>query len=172
MELWKKPLWRVPLVLAGCGVVCRMLTYLISFVSVRIQMAQGPDPVTGAYNISSGYSTQIVAIISCLLFWIAGWRFVRELTRKERFLSATIMVLWGAALLAWEQISQAMGSYSMWCYRLYATTEAMMWVDQILIRVFDQVSVPVMIPGLFAPYLYLLFGQRTGAGRALPEQDA
>ena len=63
-------------------------------------------------------------------------------------------------LLAWEQLSQAMGGYSMWVYRLYATTDAMRWATQILTRVFDEVSVPVVLPYIFTPYLYLLFGRR------------
>ena len=165
METLKKPIWRVPLVLAGAGILCRFLTYLIAIISVQIQRAQGPDPVTGAYNISTTYITEITTVLAFLIFWAAGWLFVRTLRRKEIFFSATIMVIWGIALLAWEQISQAMGGYSMWCHRLYATKEAMMWVNQILIWVFDQVSLPVMVPGLFAPYLYLVFGKKRGINR-------
>ena len=154
VDILKKPIWRVPLVLSLTGILCRVLTYFISFVSVRIQMAQNRDMITG------GYATGIIAMVSFILFWAAGWKFVRGISRRQIFLSATIMVVWEAALLAAEQISQAMGSYSMLVYRLYATTEATMWATQILVRVFDQVSVPVLLPGLLAPYLYLLFGKR------------
>ena len=124
MEFWKKPLWRVPLVSAGTGIVCSILSFLMAFVWGRIQIARGPDPVTGAYQISTGYLSVLSAILAFVLFWLAGWRFVRGLERRQIFLSATIMVVWQAVLLAWEQISQAMGGYSMWVYYLYATVEA------------------------------------------------
>ena len=160
MELWKKPILRVPLVIGITGIVCRILTYLCSFISVRIQMAKGPDPVTGAYNLSTGYTTEIISVIAFLLFWAAGWKFVRGLTRKQIFLSATIMVVWLGVLLAWEQLSQAGGSYSLWVYRLYATQEAVSWATQLLIWVFDDVSAPVVLPSIFTPYLYLLLGKK------------
>ena len=76
MEKMKRPIWRVPLVLAGTGIACRMFTYLTGFVWAKIQMAQGPDPVTGAYTITSGYVTELMAAVSFLLFWAAGWRFL------------------------------------------------------------------------------------------------
>lgn len=160
MDLLKKPLLRVPLVLGGAGILCRLLTYLLSFISVRIQMAGGPDPVTGAYTISSGHTTQIVSVIAFFLFWAAGWKFLRGLSRKQIFLSASVMVIWSGLLLAWEQVSQAMGGYSLWVYRLSATTEATMWTTQLLIRIFDRVSLPAVMPAVFTPYLYLLLGNR------------
>lgn len=162
METLKKPVWRVPLVLGCAGILCRMLTYLLGFVWGRIQIARGPGP-DGTTVLTGGYVTEIIAVISFLLFWWAGWRFVRGLSRREIFLSATMMVLINAALLAAEQLSQAMGGYSLWVYRLYALTEGTMWADQLLIRLFDTVSVPVLIPALFAPYLYLVFGKRSAS---------
>lgn len=159
MKTWKKPLWRVPLVLGCAGILCRMLTYLLSFVWGRIQIARGPGP-DGTTVLTTGYVTELIAVISFLLFWWAGWRFVRGLSRREIFRSATMMVLINAALLAAEQLSQAMGGYSLWVYRLYALTEGTMWADQLLIRIFDTVSVSVLIPALFAPYLYLVFSRQ------------
>ena len=158
MEFWKKPLWRVPLVLAGTGIVCSILSFLMAFVWGRIQIARGPDPVTGACQISTGYLSVLSAILAFVLFWLAGWRFVRGLERRQIFLSATIMVVWQAVLLIWEQISQAMGGYSMWVYRIYATVEASSWASQLLFRLFDQVSWPLAVPALFTPYLYILLG--------------
>lgn len=162
MQTLKKPVWRVPLVLGCAGILCRMLTYLLGFVWGRIQIARGPGP-DGTTVLTSGYVTELIAVISFLLFWWAGWRFVRGLTRREIFLSATIMVLFQALLLAWEQLSQVMDGFSLWAYRLYALTEGTMWADQLLIRLFDTVSVPVLIPALFAPYLYLVFGKRSAS---------
>lgn len=163
MEFLKRPIWRVPLVLCATGLLCRLITYLYSFVSVRIQMAQGPDPVTGAYSISSGHASVVLSTVAFLLFWAAGWKFVRGLTRKQIFLSATIMVVWLGVLLAWEQLSQAAGGYSMWVYRLYATQEAVSWVVQLLVRIFGSVSVPVVLPSILTPYCYLLLGRKEPA---------
>ncbi len=194
MELVKKPILRVPLVLILTGLVCRMVSRPILLLWVRIQILRGPDPATGAYGISGGVLDEIMiaiafllfwaagwkfvrglsrkeiflsatimvvwAGIAFLLFWAAGWKFVRGLSRKEIFLSATIMVVWAGLLLALEQLVQAYGSYSMWISRLYATTETMDWTLQILIRVFDEVSVPVVLLYIFTPYLYLLLGRR------------
>lgn len=160
MELVKKPILRVPLVLILTGLVCRMVSRPIILLWVRIQILRGPDPATGAYGISSGVLDEIMIAIAFLLFWAAGWKFVRGLSRKEIFLSATIMVVWAGLLLALEQLVQAYGSYSMWISRLYATTETMDWTLQILIRVFDEVSVPVVLLYIFTPYLYLLLGRR------------
>ena len=161
MRILKSPLLRVPLVLTVTGILCRVLTYIISFIHVRIQMAKGPNPVTGAYEIGSGNVTVIIAVIAFLLFWIAGWRYLQHMTFRQIFISASIMVVWYTLLLTVEQVSQAMGSYPMWVYTLYATHESCGWVDQLLVRIFDQVSIPVVIPGLFTPYLYLIFGRRT-----------
>ena len=163
MEFWKKPLWRVPLVLAGTGIVCSILSFLMAFVWGRIQIARCPDPVTGACQISTGYLSVLSAILAFVLFWLAGWRFVRGLERRQIFLSATIMVVWQAVLLIWEQISQAMGGYSMWVYRIYATVEASSWASQLLFRLFDQVSWPLAVPALFTPYLYILLGKSKAA---------
>ena len=67
MEFLKRPIWRVPLVLCATGLLCRLITYLYSFVSVRIQMAQGPDPVTGAYSISFGHASVVLSAVAFLL---------------------------------------------------------------------------------------------------------
>ena len=168
MEVLKKPIWRVPLVLAGTGILCRVLSFLVVFVWTRLQIARGPDPVTGSYQIGTGYMSEILAVVSFLLFWAAGWKFLRGLTRRQIFASATIMVLWGAALLAGEQLSQAAGNMDLFfgVYHLQATTDAMRWATQLLVRIFDEVSVPVVIPGLLAPYLYLLLGRRADAADA------
>lgn len=162
METWKKPLWRVPLVLGCAGLLCRALTFILAFAWGTIQRLRGPGP-DGTTVLTTGYVTEIIAVISFLLFWWAGWRFVRGLTRREIFLPATIMVLFQTLLLVWEQLSQAIGGFSLWAYRLYALTEGTMWADQLLIRLFDTVSVPVLIPALFAPYLYLLFGKESAS---------
>ena len=163
MEFWKKPLWRVPLVLAGTGTVCSILSFLMAFAWGRIQIARGPDPVTDVYHLSTGYLSVLSAVLAFVLFWLAGWRFVRGMERRQIFYSATIMVVWHAILLAWEQISQAMGGYSLWVYYLYDTTEASSWASQLLFRLFDQVSWPLAVPALFTPYLYILLGKSKAA---------
>lgn len=159
MESWKRPIWRVPLVLSGVGIFCRMLSYLLGLVWGRIQIARGPGP-DGTFVLTTGYVTEIIAVLSFLLFWWAGWRFVRGLTRREIFASATIVVIVYAVLLAAEQLSQAMDGYSIWIYRLYALADGKTWVDQLLFRIFDTVSVPLAVPGLFTPYLYLVLSKR------------
>lgn len=161
MEALKKPIWRVPLVLGTLGLVRRCLSYVLGFIWARIQIAQGPGP-DGAYAISTGHMSEVAAVISFLLFWWAGWRFLRGLTRRDIFWSATIMVVVYAALLAAEQISQhAFGTYSITVYRLYTLAEGKSWVDQILFRLTGEVSVWAALPGLFAPYLYLVFGRKS-----------
>lgn len=171
MEILKKPIWRVPLVLGITGIGLHFLTFIVAFISVQVQKAQEPDPVTGAYNITGGYVTEIMAVIAFAVFWAAGWKFVRGLGRKELFLSATVMVVWKALLLALEQWCMAVSNYDLYfslVYRLWATVETTGWVDQILFRVFDQVTIPVIIPGLFAPYLYLFLAKRGSRQMELP----
>ena len=56
-----------------------------------------------------------------------------------------------------------MGGYSLWVHYLYATTEASSWVSQLLFRLFDQVSWPLVVPALLTPYLYLLLGKSKAA---------
>ena len=160
MEALKKPIWRVPLVLGALGLVRRCLSYVLGFIWVRVQIAQGRGP-DGAYVISTGHMSEVAAVISFLLFWWAGWRFLRGMTRRDIFWSASIMVLVFAALLAAEQISQhVFGTYSMTVYRLYALAEGKGWVDQIFFRLTGEVSVSTVLPGIFAPYLYLIFGRK------------
>lgn len=162
MKFWKKPLWRVPLVLGALGVINRLLHLAGGLIWGFIQQARGPGP-DGTYVLTTGYVTEIVAVISFLLFWWAGWRFVRGLTRREIFASATVMVIVYAALLAAEQLSQAAGAGFAAVYRLYALAGGKSWVDQLFFRLAGEVSVPMVIPGLFAPYLYLIFGRRDPA---------
>ena len=164
MEFWKKPLWRVPVVLGALGVINRLLTLAGSMIWVSIQRARGPGP-DGSIVIGTGYLREILTVAGALLFWWAGWRFVRGLTRREIFWSASIMVLVNAALLAAEQIGQAVtGSYPMWVYRLYALTEGTSWVSQLFFRLFlaaGFTSSLWVVPDIFAPYLYLIFGKKS-----------
>ena len=162
MELLKRPILRVPLVLVLTGILCRALRYAVIMAWTRVQMAQGPDPVTGAYEVSVEPVGTVLDVLCFALFWIAGWLFVRGLTRRQIFFSATIMVVWLGVLLAWEQLSQTVtGSYSMWVHRLYATQAAVSWATQLLVWIFDEVTVPVVLPAILTPYLYLLFGKKT-----------
>ena len=71
METLKKPIWRVPLVLGGTGLVCRIIGYILSFLWVRIQIAQGPGP-EGSYVLTTGHLSAIMAVISFVLFWLAA----------------------------------------------------------------------------------------------------
>ena len=169
MELLKRPILRVPLVLVLTGILCRALRYAVIMAWTRVQMAQGPDPVTGAYEISVGPAGMVLDVLYFALFWIAGWLFVRGLTRRQIFFSATIMVVWLGVLLAWEQLSQALGGYSIWVYRLYATQTAVSWATQLLVWIFDEVSVPVVLPSILTPYLYLFLGKRAPAAAPAAE---
>lgn len=164
MEALKKPIWRVPLVLGALGLVRRCLSYVLGFIWARVQIAQGPGP-DGAYTVSTGHMSEVAAVISFLLFWWAGWKFVRGLTRREIFWSASIMALVNAALLAAEQIGQAVtGSYPMWVYRLWVLAEGSGWVNQLFLRLFLAVGSTSnlwVISGVLAPYLYLVFGKKS-----------
>lgn len=164
MEFWKKPLWRVPLVLGALGILNRLFSFAGGLIWGAIQRAQGPGP-DGSIVLTTGYVTEIAAVVSFLLFWWAGWRFLRGMTRRELFRSASIMVLVNAALLAAEQISQQVcGACSMTVYRLYALAEGSSWVDQLFFRLFQAAglsSILWVVPGIFAPYLYLVFGKKS-----------
>ena len=160
MDFLRRPIWRVPLVLGALGLVCRCLTYVLGLTWGLIQRARGPGP-DGSIVLTTGYLSVIMAVISFLLFWWAGWRFLRGMTRRELFWSASIMVLVFAALLAAEQISQhVFGTYSLTVYRLYALADGNRWVDQLFFRLTGEVSVSTVLPGIFAPYLYLIFGRK------------
>ena len=163
MELLKKPILRVPLVLVCLGVLERLLTFVLTFIWVRIQRAQGPNPETGAYEIGGGGITVVLSVIAFLLFWAAGWKFIRGLTRKQIFLSATIMEIWHGILLALEQWTMATANWDLYfslVYRLWITVGGTGWATQLLFRIFGEVSVPVVAPAIFTPYLYILLGRR------------
>ena len=160
MDFLRRPIWRVPLMLGALGLVCRCLTYVLGLTWGLIQRARGPGP-DGSTVLTTGSLSVIMAVISFLLFWWAGWRFLRGMTRRELFWSASIMVVVYAVLLAAEQISQhVFGTYSLTVYRLYALADGNRWVDQLFFRLTGQVSVSTVLPGIFAPYLYLIFGRK------------
>ncbi|MEG2175421.1 MAG: hypothetical protein RRY97_00995 [Oscillibacter sp.] len=102
----------------------------------------------------------LIAILAFVVFWAAGWRFLRGLTRKEIFLSAAIMVGLQLLLLAWEQIAQAHGPYSTAVYYLWAFTESQGWMSRILFLLTGQVTAALAIPPQFTPFFYLLLGQK------------
>ena len=154
MEFWKRPVLRVPLVLCGLGILMRRFDVLAGFVWGRIQIA------SGSTEISAGPVSIISTATDFLLFWLAGWFFVRSLTRRQVFWSASIMVLINAALLAAEQISWAGGWYFPWVYHLYALAEGSRWLGQLLFRIFDTVSIPLAVVGVFTPCLYLIFAKK------------
>ena len=154
MEFWKRPVLRVPLVLCGLGILMRRFDVLAGFVWGRIQIA------SGSTEISAGPVTIVSTVIDCLLFWLAGWFFVRGLTRRQVFWSASTMVLINAALLAAEQISWAGGWYFPWVYHLYALAEGSRWVFRLLSRIFNTVSIPLAVVGVFTPCLYLIFAKK------------
>lgn len=154
MDFWKRPILRVPLVLCGLGILMRLVTYLTSFVWVRILIA------SGSTEISVGPVTVVSTAIDFLLFFLAGWFFVRGLTRRQVFCSASIMVLINTALLAAEQISWSGGWYVPWVYRLYALAEGSRWLGQLLFHIFGGISIPLAVVGLFAPYFYLIFAKK------------
>ena len=165
MEIWKKSIFRVPLVLGALGILTRFLHLAGGVIWGAIQRLQGPGP-DGTFVITTGYATEIVSVITFLLFWWAGWRFVRGLTRREIFWSASIMVLVHAALLAAEQINQHVfgGSYSLTVYHLYALAEGSSWAGQLFFRLFLAAGLTSslwVVPGIFAPYLYLIFGKKS-----------
>lgn len=155
MNWWKRPLWRVPIILACTGLICRLMTYLASFVWVRMQLAKSVEIIT------TGYLTEMMSVVAFVLFWAAGWRFLRGLSRREIFQSATIMVVWGLLLLAGEQLLWA-AMPELWSviYRLQATTDSTMWVHRLLIHATGTVSVPLAAVSAFAPYLYLVLGRK------------
>ncbi len=171
MEFWKKPILRVPLVLGALGVINRLLTLAGSMIWVSIQRARGPGP-DGSIVIGTGYLGEILTVAGALLFWWAGWRFVRGLTRREIFWSASIMVLVNAALLAAEQISlHVFGSYG-WTvynrtvYHLSALADGTSWVSQLFFRLFLAAGLTSslwVVPDIFAPYLYLVFGKKAAS---------
>lgn len=173
MEAWKKPIWRVPLVLGALGVLNRLLHFAGSLLWGLIQRGRGPGP-DGTIVLTTGYVTEIVSVITFLLFWWAGWRFVRDLTRREIFRSASIMVLLNAALLAAEQISQhVFGTYSWAVYHLYTLAEGKMWLDQLSLRLFQALGLSSglwVVPGIFAPYLYLIFGKKNAPQRGVDKE--
>ena len=76
MDFLRRPIWRVPLVLGALGLVCRCLTYVLGLTWGLIQRARGPGP-DGSIVLTTGYLSVIMAVISFLLFWWAGWRFLR-----------------------------------------------------------------------------------------------
>ena len=175
MELLKKPLLRIPVVLTTLGILERILTFIVSFVWVQIQKAQGPDPITGAYEISGGHLTEIMTVIGLVLFWAAGWKFVRGLTRKQIFFSATIMAVWYALLLGLEQWTMAASNYDLYfalVYRLWITLEGMSWATQLLVWVFGDVTLPIVLPAVLTPYLYLLLGRKGVQQEAVEQTES
>ena len=159
MEFWKRPVFRVPLVLMALGVVCRIVSFFAGYLWGSYLHAQGPDPETGIFYLSAGPTTAIMILVSCLLFWWAGWRFVRGLSRRQVFLSASIMTAISAVLLAAEQIAQAMGNYPMWLFHLYSLAEGSQWVMLLLAHLFNA-GISTAVVSIFAPYLYLIFAKK------------
>lgn len=107
-------------------------------------------------------SFYIQLILSFTAFVIIGLILRKENDRKSFAQSATVLVVYYLVMFALEQTTQYFHVYSLIIYRLFIPVEIFTVITLALARLStaETINWVYVIPSLFAPYLFVLFGKK------------
>ena len=153
-----KKLLKLPVLTLIGGIILRIIAYITALTLIR-----GTSEWTLEMGTTAFY---IQLVISIILFVVIGIILHTIYNRKTFVKSATLLVIYSIIIFALEQITQYFGTYSMIIYWLYLPVEIFTIITSVLARVSTAESINWMyvIPSLFAPYLFVLFGKKSESG--------
>ncbi|MFA5536581.1 MAG: hypothetical protein WDA53_05365 [Bacillota bacterium] len=154
MKMSKKKLWKVPLYCIFAGIITFYAT--VNFLG-RFMITRLPD---GTITLDNTNALIIHGGIFILVLIAGGLFFYRDMTRKEIFFSASIIVIIGLmmTLTQWAfNLTTGPGAV----FFIYASL-AFEWsniVPQLLYRVNENLWLGAFI-GNLTPYLFIIFGKK------------
>jgi hypothetical protein len=155
VNIRKETLWKVPLFCVVAGISVYILCV---YVLLRLAIVNLPDGVITSDN------TRVLIIYGALFLGtllIGGLVFLRDMTRKEIFLSASIVVLYGVILIIIQwAFNLTTGHGAIWTIYLFLPFEWCSVVPQIFFRLNDNLWLGAMVQVL-TPYLFVLFGRKS-----------
>lgn len=154
MGLRKEILWKVPLFCIFAGVVAY---HTIIFLIGRFAIVILPD---GAITADNTRMLIIYGAMFIVTLVVGGRFFFRNMTRKEIFFSASIIVVIGLimVLIQWAfNITTGPGAvFFVYIYQISAWSSI---IPQFLNRVIENPWLNALI-GKLTPYLFILFGKK------------
>lgn len=138
------------------GVILRISDYVVAFILLG-RTAEWTDEMLT-------FSFYIQLVLSITAFVIIGLILRKEYDRKSFAQSATVLVVYSIIIFALEQLAQYFHTYSLIIYRLFIPMEIFTIITSALARLSTAETINWMyvIPSLFAPYLFVLFGKKVG----------
>ena len=150
----KKVLWRVPIYLIIAGLITfRLNIFLFS----KFAVSKLPD---GTIVSNETAVTVIYWLVLIGTLFIGGIAFFRNMTRKEIFLSSSIIVVLDIIIL-FAQWAMQINSGSMAVLFMYFAeiNEWSMAIPLLLMKVVDNLWICSFV-GCLAPYLFIPFGKK------------
>lgn len=140
---------------------------ILSALAIRIinntliaQMIRG----TNEWTIEMGNRLLLIdVILSIVAFFIIGFTLRKTHDKSNLFKSASLLVIYGIVLLVLEQVTQYFGVYNVSiALVLYLPTELFTIITAVIINLTsaETLNFLYVIPSLFAPYLFILFGKK------------
>ena len=160
MEIRKNTLWRVPVFCAAAGIVSfyLMIWWLGRFAIEKV--VEGDQTIVSVNNNKSLLLYGILFIAAVL---IGKFFAFRDMTRKEIFWSATILVVFlQTVFLIQLMLGGVTGTLGVIMLYLSEISEWSRLISQLIFRFTDNLWIGGFIEN-FAPYVFVLFGKRGAA---------
>lgn len=137
---------RIPVLSLVAGIVLAVLEYFITFISYR----------TGLTFILDNYNLMNTCL--AFVFFVAiGKLFLKDLTRKDIFMSATFFSLYYVVILLLQIFLIRSGSYSISFQVLFVPTKIYSVLSYWLLEISTGFGYWAFVPSIVMPYLYLVF---------------
>ena len=155
MDTVKKKVWKVPLFCVVAGwVAFRVVIFLTSRFAI----------VTLANGSVSANNSRVLIIYTATFFaalLIGGLIVFRNMTKKELFLSASIIVVFQVAMIFIQWAFRlTTGWAAIFFLYIYQISEWSTIVPQLLYRLNDNIWIGAVV-NAFVPYIFILFGKKT-----------
>lgn len=150
----KKVLWKVPVYSIIAGLIAfRLNVYLF----VRFTLTTLPD---GSITSNTTATLILYGLILAAVVLLGGLYFFREMTKKEIFVSASILVVLQILLLIVQgRMNATTGSAGIFFLYWAETLEWTHFISLLLMKGIDNLWICALIE-CFAPYLFIPFGKK------------
>ncbi|WP_343208350.1 hypothetical protein [Anaerolentibacter hominis] len=148
-----KEMFRLPLGCLAAGILLDIASKI--YISVRLDKTAGTE-------ITAPDTFFFMLLLSLVIFIVIGFLLHRTQTRDSLIRSATLIVAYGMIVLFLERVVQHFGLYPAFMTWLFLPLKLFDVITDLLLKVTGagQISMLLVLPSLFAPYLFVLFGKK------------